>query len=235
MIKYCLPLVKTRGDEVLSELERHASSYDYLEVWLDHLEDLSDEFIERILSNYETKLILLLRRQGLAEPVVPPARRAEIVRRIARTRALLDLDIGSQRAELEVIKGLHGEGITPRLIVSYHNYTETPRELDAILVSMEEYRPEIRKASCLCQSEKDALFLLSLGLKLREENKRHVILGMGEHGIATRIFGTLWGNEMIFAPCERTALSAPGQLLREDLEAIFERIPKYLTPSHSHP
>jgi 3-dehydroquinate dehydratase len=56
---------------------------------------------------------------------------------------------------------------------------------------------------------------------LKKENKRCIILGMGEHGMITRIFGTLWGNEMVFAPQTKSEASAPGQLTKQQLATIF--------------
>jgi 3-dehydroquinate dehydratase type I len=72
----------------------------------------------------------------------------------------------------------------------------------------------------MCQTEQDALRLLQLLLELKAKNQRCIILGMGEHGITTRIFGTLWGNELIFAPETLAEQSAPGQLTRQQLDNI---------------
>lgn len=47
---------------------------------------------------------------------------------------------------------------------------------------------------------------------------------MGEFGIITRIFGTIWGNEMIFAPKSIEGASAPGQLTKKQLEDIFKAL-----------
>jgi 3-dehydroquinate dehydratase len=44
---------------------------------------------------------------------------------------------------------------------------------------------------------------------------------MGEHGLVTRIFGTLWGNPIVFAPVTSSHASAPGQLTREEFAEIF--------------
>lgn len=225
MIRYCLPIVRTECGGVRDELIAQCDKYDYLEVWLDYLTDFSFEFLDEIISLYEEKLILLLRRQGLAAPSLPPSIRAQILRRAASSRVLIDLDISAQKEELDLIQNWQTEGLTPRLIVSYHNYEEVPSNLETTLADMEQYTPHIRKASCFCRREEDALFLLSLGLKLKREGKPSILLGMGEHGVATRVFGTLWGNEMIFAPYDPALASAPGQLSRPDLEAIFSRLP----------
>jgi 3-dehydroquinate dehydratase type I len=93
--------------------------------------------------------------------------------------------------------------------------------ISAIVETMNSYAPTIYKISTYCKSPEDAVRLLTLICSLKKENKRCIILGMGKHGMITRIFGTLWGNEMIFAPQIEHEASAPGQLTKQQLDTIF--------------
>jgi 3-dehydroquinate dehydratase len=58
-------------------------------------------------------------------------------------------------------------------------------------------------------------------LSLKSEQKKYIILGMGEHGTITRVYGALWGNEMTFAPEKEGEETAPGQLTRHEMETIL--------------
>jgi len=49
---------------------------------------------------------------------------------------------------------------------------------------------------------------------------------MGEFGIITRVEGILLNNEMVFAPLNKNESSAPGQLTRNELESIFNKLNK---------
>jgi 3-dehydroquinate dehydratase type I len=89
---------------------------------------------------------------------------------------------------------------------------------------MKAARADVSKIAAYCETENDALRLLKILLNLRDERRRCIILGMGVHGAVTRLFGTLWGNEMIFAPESRTKASAPGQLTRSELEQCFSAL-----------
>jgi 3-dehydroquinate dehydratase type I len=80
------------------------------------------------------------------------------------------------------------------------------------------------KISTFCRSEEDAIRLLCILLEQKKKNKKVIILGMGKFGIITRVFGTMWGNEMIFAPIEKNEESAPEQLTKSQLENIIEEI-----------
>jgi len=89
---------------------------------------------------------------------------------------------------------------------------------------MNKHNPDIYKIATMCTSETDALKLLLLQQNLKGQNKRHIVLGMGEFGTITRVFGTLWGNELIYAPLTQEEASAPGQLTKEELAVIFDKL-----------
>jgi 3-dehydroquinate dehydratase type I len=114
------------------------------------------------------------------------------------------------------------------LIASYHNYQETPDtlQLRRIIDIMKPYRPAVYKLSTLCQTEEDALRLLQQLLELKAKGVRAIVSGMGGPGAVTRVFGALWGNEMVFAPLSEEGRSAPGQLTRQQLETIFKELEK---------
>ena len=124
----------------------------------------------------------------------------------------LDLDI----SEIEMIDYLKNNNINSKTIISYHNYEETPADLGEIIKQMDQLNPTIYKISVQCNYETDALKLLLLQQNLKKQQKRHIILGMGDLGKITRVFGTIWGNELIYAPVTKNEASAPGQLTRKN-------------------
>ncbi len=219
-INYCLPIIKKNKNEILEIIEKNISEYQFFEVWLDYVEELDEAFLTKITNQLQNKLIVLFRRQSFETMTMDMQQRFDYISLISNSESFLDLDI-SQKYELDhIVKN----EMSIKLIVSYHNYSETPPsdELSEIIDKMNEYKPEIYKVSTLCQNENDALRLLRIQTKLKEQNKKHIVLGMGEFGTITRVYGTLWGNEMIFAPKTREETSAPGQLTKSDLEKIFE-------------
>lgn len=222
-MKYCLPIILYTKKAVLEKINQNLSDYSYFEIWLDYIGDLDTEFIDYLISNFEEKLIFLLRRQNLEEIKMNTDQRQKIIWQISNTKSYLDLDFLNQEEDLNYIKE---KNIKPNLILSYHNYNDTPRleDLNDLIDKMKEFNPNIFKVACFCNREMDAVKLFNLLIRLKEDGKRYIVLGMGENGLAIRIFGTLWGNEMIFAPKEENESSAPGQLTKEQLEKIFEII-----------
>lgn len=218
-IPYCLPIIKKTKDEVLTMIQTHQEDYTFFEIWLDYIEHLDHEFVEGLSNELGDKLILLFRRQDLEPIRMSLGKRHSIIELLTYKKSLLDLDI-RQQDELHYIQQ---QNIQVPMILSYHNYQETPSDevLKDILASMKELHPTIYKIATQCKTNNDALRLLRLQLLLKQEHQRCIILGMGRNGIITRIFATLWGNEMTFAPQTRAEKSAPGQLAKDELEIIF--------------
>ncbi|MCB0335611.1 MAG: type I 3-dehydroquinate dehydratase, partial [Bdellovibrionales bacterium] len=187
------------------------------------LEGDVETFLDRVAPELGAKLVLLFRRNELEEIQMPLEQRCKIIEKTSSWKSWLDLDVSTQAEELAFVAGLK---TTTDLIASYHNYRKTPsaKELEQIVVSMENYKADIYKFSCLCHDVCDALTLMELGRQLNIAGKRCIVLGMGEYGLMTRVFGTLYWNEMIFAPLSARDASAPGQITRDDLEQILMRL-----------
>lgn len=219
-INYCLPIIKQTKEEVLDIIEKNKQEYDYIEIWLDYIADVDDMFVKQLVTELQGKLILLFRRQMLETIRMDVQKRKNIILLLENSDVMLDLDIKTQQKELDFVKE-HTHNV--KLITSYHNYEETPatEELNTITAEMESYKPAIYKISTMCQTENDAVTLLQTLLTLKQQEKKYIVLGMSTKGSVTRIFGTLWGNEMIFAPKEKNEISAPGQLTKGELENIF--------------
>jgi 3-dehydroquinate dehydratase I len=220
---YCLPIIKRQKVEVLAAIRDNDTDYSYFEVWLDYVEAVDETFIRQLMELAGSKLVVLFRRQNLEPIQMALSHRLAILRQLDKSQLLVDLDIMSQTAELDFIKA---EQLGMKLITSYHDYQKTPESvrLRTIIDTMVRYNPSIYKLATRCESELDAVRLLELLLVLKQRGLAYVVLGSGEFGKVTRIFGTLWGNQMIFAPRIQAEQSDAGQLTRDELEIIFKTI-----------
>lgn len=219
-IKYCLPIIKSSKEEVLQEILQNLNHYDFFEVWVDYIKDIDEDFIRRLINQLGGRLLVVFRRKNLDKMKLSFRKRLEIISSLENSDSLIDLDIAAQKKELDCIQK---QNIKICCIASYHNYQQTPsnRKLRGVIQGMAKYQPKIYKVSTFCQTNEDVIRLLQLLLQLKQKRLKYIILGMGEFGILTRLFGTLWGNEMIFAPIEKSGQSAPGQLTKKQLETIF--------------
>jgi 3-dehydroquinate dehydratase type I len=223
-ISYCLPIITRSKQKVLDEIVAREHEYQCFEIWLDYIDDLDPAFVRQLIEKYPGRLILLFRRQ-LLEPIhMPLQERERLMVAVTDQPVFLDLDI-SEEAELEYLAA-NRLRIRVNLIGSHHNYIATPilAELQTIAVNIAKYQPEAIKIATYCRSEEDALRLLQLQLWLKKQGRQHIVIGMGPFGAITRVFGTLWGNELVYAPQHDDEASAPGQLTRGQLENIFRSL-----------
>lgn len=221
--KYCLPIIKTTTAEISETINRLKDEYGYFEIWLDYIEDFNLDHILALIDQYPDRIILVFRRQNLDPVKIPPEQRRKVLDAVTNKNCLIDLDITAQTEELNYLKS---SGQDKNLLCSYHNYESTPPddELEKIVNSMEAYSPGIIKLSTMCNTKDDALRLLRLEQRLSGEGKRHIVLGMGENGLVTRIFATLWGNELAFIPETDDTSSAPGQITKDRFEKIIKEL-----------
>lgn len=219
--KYCLPIIKISRKEVLQSLR--IKDYDFYEIWLDYIKDLDEKFINEICKKFQRRLIFVFRRQNLEKIKLDLEKRQKFITLLSRFNVYLDLDFLTQHEELEFLISKAGK---IKLILSYHNYKETPKLdfLGNLLNKMKRYNPNMYKIATFCQKESDALILLSFILILKEQKLNYIILGMGKNGQATRIIGPLWGNQISFTPKEIKEKSALGQLTKDQLEKILNII-----------
>lgn len=219
--KYCLPIIKVNKKEVLKSLS--IKGFDYCEVWLDYIKDLDKEFVVKIAKKFKGRLIFVFRRQNLEPIKLTLKERLNLISLLSKYFAFLDLDFLTQHEELEFLRK---SSTNLKLILSYHNYKETPK-LDYfanLVAKMKRYNPDIYKFATFCQTETDVLILLELILKLKEQKLKYIVSGMGEIGKITRIIGSIWGNEINFTPRNLKEKSAKGQLTKKSLQLILEEI-----------
>ena len=220
-INYCLPIIKEKTTEILRIISDN-QNYDFFEIWLDYIKDLKIDFIENLEKQFGQKIIYLFRRKNLENPKMSFEKRKKIMDIISESSCFLDLDI-SQKQDLKYLK-LKSKKIN--LILSYHNYSQTPdnEKLKKIVKSMNQHKPEIYKISALCKSDNDAMRLIDLLTKLKEQKIKCIILGMGAKGVITRIAGAILEQEINYAPLTPNNKSADGQLTKAQLEKILKNV-----------
>jgi 3-dehydroquinate dehydratase I len=144
-----------------------------------------------------------------------------LIRAIAAGAVYVDVEIESSR---DFIGEIARAAKTRRthLIISYHNFNETPQreELLKILSGCYESGADIAKISCTVNSRSDAARLLSL----YEEPGRKIVVGMGDSGKITRLAAIELGAEFTFAALSEDTATAPGQLTFLELTDLHKKL-----------
>ena len=118
-------------------------------------------------------------------------------------------------------------GTSVKLILSYHNFDETPEESFIVdkLCQAANFGADVVKAATIPKNFGDVLTLLNATYKARSEllNMLIITMPMGEEGKITRIVGGFFGSDLTFALGQ--AISAPGQIHIEEVRKIWEVLP----------
>ncbi len=150
--------------------------------------------------------------------IYPEEERMQILKDAVVNGALyVDIEIESSADYLAEIGSIAKEKKV-HLIISYHNYKETPssEELKEILATCYEKGADVAKIACQVNDRDDNARLLSL----YSEQGRKVVIGMGQIGRVTRYAAIDLGAEFSFASIADDASTAPGQLTYQQFQSI---------------
>jgi len=139
---------------------------------------------------------------------------------------LIDTEMSNGEAMVAEMKAACQNAGCP-LILSYHNFDETPDEAFILdrLVAAGQLGADVAKVAVMPKTYKDVLTLLSATYTARTERLDIPIItmSMGGEGGITRIAGGLFGSDLTFALGK--ASSAPGQIPIADLRKAWTALP----------
>ena len=132
---------------------------------------------------------------------------------------LVDIELCNDHEFIAAIK-MQAKQSGVSLILSYHNFKETPSEafIYSKLVEAQKAGAEISKVAVMPKNYGDVLTLLSATNKARNEIVRGpiVTMSMGPEGAVSRLAGGLFGSDITFAIGMQA--SAPGQIPIKELK-----------------
>ncbi len=107
-----------------------------------------------------------------------------------------------------------------KVIVSYHNYTETPSDLKEIYDDIAISGGDIVKIVTFANSINDNLVIFDL-IKRREKKTDIVTFCMGKHGEISRILSPIMGGYLTFGSLDEGKESAQGQIPARVLKSVY--------------
>ena len=110
----------------------------------------------------------------------------------------------------------------PNLVLSYHNFQETPENLMEILSELTSLNPKVVKIAVMAHTELDVLDLMNFtrGFKTLNPEQEYVTISMGKMGKVSRITSDVTGSSWSFASLDE--VSAPGQISLSSMKKIRE-------------
>lgn len=223
--RICTPVTGTTRAEFFTNLQSVQTVSECIELRADMIPDLKLEDVEKLRKETHTEAIFTCRSMNQGGKYAGSKQDL-----IALLQAAFNADFDYVDVELDTIRE-HAfyKGKKTKLIVSYHDFEETPAywDLTKIVDDIKSYNPDIVKIATMVKKDQDAYSLLKLLIN-RIPPQEMIVLGMGEHGKLTRILSPLLGGYLTFASTERGA-SAPGQIPLKDLESIYKTISSFIS------
>jgi len=205
----CVSLTTETVEETLASLHAPGRAFDVAEIRLDYVREPD---LRRLLEGRPCPAIVTCR------PVREGGRWAgDEGRRIALLEEADRLGADFVDVELEALPRFRRQG-KARIIVSYHNFEETPAEIEAIASRMEHAEADIVKVATLARSLRDNLAIFRV---LKAARKPTIAVTMGEHGHVSRVLGPKFGAFLVFASLEAGREAAPGQVPVRDLLDLY--------------
>jgi len=182
------------------------------ELRLDLFPCVEIEAIRSFLEQTQNPVILTLRKKTL---VGEEERKAFIIKYLDLHPPYFDLEYDIDPSFFRFVIEKY---LKTKFIVSYHNFEQTPSDLEEIYSLMQKKKAYHYKIACLANSTNDALKLLLFA-------KKHAIHGvsvisMGERGQFARVLGPVVGNWLNFAALPNFP-TAPGQLTVSELLHLY--------------
>jgi len=212
----CIPITASTTDEAIRDMKKGAEIADILELRIDYIRDLD---IAKLIKEKSKPVIVTPRSQkeggrfkGSEEE------RAGLLREAVRLGAeYIDIEFSTDE---RLRKGVIEESRGTKVIVSYHNFTETPSDIKELYDDIAISGGDIIKIVTFANSINDNLVIFDL-IKGHEKRKDIISFCMGRHGEISRILSPIIGGYLTFGSLEEGKESASGQIPARVLKSVY--------------
>ena len=216
----CAVITEDTVEAARTAIIKSATVADLIELRLDYLQDFDFRDLNALANLLEDKPL----------PVIITCRSSEEggQQRIddqVRLRLLVEgARHSADYCDIEAAHYSQASALSPditRLIVSYHNFDETPVDLDSVYERVTSLPAAVHKIVTRAETIADTLAIFSLLDRARSERKRIIAIAMGQPGIAIRVLGPSRGSFLTYGSLALGKESADGQLTCEELVDLY--------------
>lgn len=219
----CIVIKGPTWEEVVRQVAAASDCADSVELRLDMFSQInlrSSTAVSRLKElrrKFHIPMIFTLRSREQGESYSEvEERRLDEIRLLAELKPeYLDLEYTVPRSFVEEIAHSHPE---IRIILSYHNFIETPFDLESLYQKMHGKPAHWYKIAVTAQSTLDALRLLAWA---QGKEGSVIAISMGMLGQISRILGPIIGSPVTYASLDDNLRTAPGQLSEKTLNECY--------------
>ena len=212
--RICVPITAATTKTAIAQIAKANRLADIIELRLDYTQEPD---IPRLV-------------KACRKPVIATARsrkeggRLKLAHRKRSDMLLQAIRSGADFADIELSSPpAFRKGLKCRVILSYHNFRETPKDLRKIYGKIKEQKPFIAKIATYARTQDDQIRLLDLLCQAKEDKQRLIVVAMGPNGRLSRIIGPFLGSYLTYASLGPE--SAPGQISIVKLKKLYKYLP----------
>jgi 3-dehydroquinate dehydratase/shikimate dehydrogenase len=204
----CVVIKGPSYEEALQQISTAMECADLVELRLDCFESIDMAKLQSLRSQFSTPMIFTLRcqSQGGNYPLSEKERLEAIRSLITLNPEYLDLE---NHIPVDKVKEIAALSPETKIILSYHNFIEMPRDLDQLYSDMKKTPADLYKIAVTPHNSIEAMRLL---LWTKNIDAPVIAIGMGVHGQVNRVLGPMMGCPITYASLDENLNSAPGQL-----------------------
>ena len=192
----CIPITARSAEDTISEMVSASKYADIVELCIDYIPDLQNALtcIEKSLKN-KTKPVIITNR---------PEREGGNFKgneqdRLGLLQKAIELGADYVDVEYDSIKQITRRD-SSKIIISHHNFKETPHNLNKIYNDICQHKPDIVKIVTYANDITDNIRIFEL---LKSAKVPTISFCMGELGYISRIFTSKFGGFLTFASLEK--------------------------------
>lgn len=226
----CVPVISQNEEEWIRDVREIAEHKpDVLEWRIDYYDQLDNprhiqkalEAVDSITSNIPILLTFRHVQEGGVREVSQQTR-LQVIQTACETGkiSMVDVELANDPEFLEEVKAI-AQKQDVRLLLSYHDFMETPSEekIIEILAACRKQGADAAKVSVMAQNFGDVLVLAKATRRAKKEIGIPLIMvSMGAVGSITRLLGGVIGSDLTFL-CAKGA-SGPGQIDIEEFRQM---------------
>ncbi len=213
----CVVIKGPTFEEAHQQISKALAYADLVELRLDYFQSLDFVALNELHTHFPIPMIFALRSQIQGGNYSQSEEnRFEDIRRLAKLKPeYLDLESHVSTDFIEEISSQYPE---IQMILSYHNFSETPEDLEGLFQEMQRVPAFFYKVAVTAKNCLDALRLICWA---KESDNKLIAISMGAHGQICRILGPVMDSPITYTALADDLKSAPGQLTAKILMERF--------------
>jgi len=229
-VRICIPIIAETEETALRKMSGPLPGDHFLEILFELRADRMSEIrLERILKEKKKKIIVTNRRREEGGGFQGPEKEriTSLLKAVELGADYVDIEASTDPGLLAEVKtAIAGRGFKTLLIVSSHDFGNTPseRSLKKKLEQGVALGPDIVKIVSRADTQEDNLKSLGLIPYARKNGQKIISFCLGEKGRMSRVMSLFLGAYLGFASLTKGEESASGQLSLEEMITVLSTL-----------